>query len=161
MEFGVYKGETINFIANLLSNKQIYGFDSFEGLPETWRYNFDKGTFKLDNLPKVKENVVLVKGWFEETLPKFIEKHRNAPVSFIHIDCDLYSSTKTIFNHLKDNIVTGTVIVFDEFFNYIDWEDGEFKAFNEFINENNVKYEWLGFVYNNEQVGVKIIKIKK
>jgi hypothetical protein len=35
MEFGVYKGETINHIASLLPNKQIYGFDSFEGLPET------------------------------------------------------------------------------------------------------------------------------
>jgi hypothetical protein len=161
MEFGVYKGETINFIADLLPNRQIYGFDSFEGLPETWRYNFYKGTFKLDNLPKVKENVVLVKGWFEESLPKFIEKHRNTPASFIHIDCDLYSSTKTVFNYLKNNIAAGTIIVFDEFFNYIGWEDGEFKAFYEFVNENNVEFEWLGFVYNHEQVGVKIRQIKK
>jgi len=161
IEFGIYKGETISFIANLLQNKQIYGFDSFEGLPETWRYNFYKGTFKLDNLPKIKENVVLVKGWFEKTLPEFIEKHRNIPASFIHIDCDLYSSTKTIFNYLKNNIVAGTVIVFDEFFNYIGWEEGEFKAFNEFINENNVEFEWLGFVIKNEQVGLKITRIKR
>jgi len=156
MEFGVYKGETINFIADLLPNKQIYGFDSFEGLPETWRYNFYKGAFKLSNLPKLKENVVLVKGWFEESLPKFIEKHRNTPVSFIHIDCDLYSSTKTVFNYLKNNIAAGTIIVFDEFFNYIGWEEGEFKAFYEFVNENNVEFEWVGFVYNQWQVGVKI-----
>jgi hypothetical protein len=73
MEFGVYKGESINFIADLLPNRQIYGFDSFEGLPETWRYNFYKGTFKLNNLPEVRKNVVLVKGLFEDTLPKFKE----------------------------------------------------------------------------------------
>jgi predicted O-methyltransferase YrrM len=160
MEFGVYKGETINYIASLLPNKQIYGFDSFEGLPETWRYNFYKGKFKVDNLPKVKDNVTLIKGWFEDTLPDFIEKN-NYDVSFIHIDCDLYSSTKTIFYYLKNNIVPGTVIVFDEFFNYPGWEDGEFKAFYEFVEECEVAFEWLGFVINHEQVALKVTRIKK
>ncbi len=158
LEFGVYKGQTINYIASLLPNKQIYGFDSFEGLPETWRYNFYKGTFKVDNLPKVRENVILIKGWFEDTLPKFVETVGQIPVSFMHVDCDLYSSTKTIFNYLKNNINSGTIIVFDEFFNYIGWEEGEFKAFYEFVNENKLDFEWLGFVYNSEQVGVKIIR---
>ncbi len=45
LEFGVYKGETINFIASKLRDKVIYGFDSFEGLPEDWRSGFPKGTF--------------------------------------------------------------------------------------------------------------------
>jgi len=160
MEFGVYQGESINFIADLLPNRQIYGFDSFEGLPETWRYNFYRGTFKLDNLPKVRKNVVLVEGLFEDTLPKFIENYRDTPVSFLHIDCDLYSSTKTVFNYLKNNIVAGTIIVFDEFFNYIGWEEGEFKAFYEFVEECEVDFEWLGFVINSEQVALKITRIK-
>ena len=159
MEFGVYKGETINYIAGLLPNKQIYGFDSFEGLPETWRYNFYKGTFKIDNLPNVRKNVILIKGWFENILPNFVKTIGDTPVSFLHIDCDLYASTKTIFNYLKDNITAGTIIVFDEFFNYVSWEEGEFKAFYEFVNENNVEFEWIGFVYRHEQVAVKITKI--
>jgi hypothetical protein len=160
IEFGVYKGETINYIASLLPNKQIYGFDSFEGLPETWRYNFYKGTFKMDTLPKTRNNVILIKGWFEDTLPIFIEKIGDSPISFMHVDCDLYSSTKTIFYYLKNNIVPGTVIVFDEFFNYPGWEEGEFKAFYEFVEECEVAFEWLGFVINNEQVALKITRIK-
>jgi len=160
MEFGVYKGETINYIATLLPNKQIYGFDSFEGLPETWRYNFYKGTFKIDTLPKTRNNVILIKGWFEDTLPIFIEKIGNSPISFMHVDCDLYSSTKTIFYYLKNNIVPGAVIGFDEVFNYPGWEEGEFKAFYEFVEECEVAFEWLGFVINNEQVALKITRIK-
>ena len=35
-EFGVYKGETINFIASKIPHT-VHGFDSFEGLPEVWR----------------------------------------------------------------------------------------------------------------------------
>lgn len=156
LEFGVYKGETINFIANLLTDKTIYGFDSFEGLPETWRFGFEKGVFALSKLPKVRNNVQLIKGWFEETLPAFSNQIANTPIAFLHIDCDLYSSTKVIFKFLGKNIVAGTIIVFDEFFNYPGWKDGEFKAFYEFVKEKNIEFEWLGFVKYHEQVGVKI-----
>jgi len=63
---------------------------------------------------------------------------------FIHIDCDLYSSTKFILNTVKEYINPGCVIVFDELVNYpgFDGDTGELKAFYEFITENNVKYEW-------------------
>jgi len=61
---------------------------------------------------------------------------------------------------LKNNIVAGTIIVFDEFFNYIGWEEGEFKAFYEFVEECEVDFEWLGFVIKNEQVALKITGIK-
>ena len=36
LEFGVYKGTSINFISSLIPDKKIYGFDSFGGLPEEW-----------------------------------------------------------------------------------------------------------------------------
>jgi hypothetical protein len=68
-------------------------------------------------LPHVSSNVTLIKGWFDQTLPPFLEKHP-APVSFLHVDCDLYSSTKTIFDSLRTRFRPGTVIVFDEYFNY-------------------------------------------
>ncbi len=45
IEFGVYKGDTLNYIASHLEEKIIYGFDSFEGLPEDWRNGFHKGVF--------------------------------------------------------------------------------------------------------------------
>jgi hypothetical protein len=36
LEFGVASGRTINYISNF-TNDKVYGFDSFEGLPEKWR----------------------------------------------------------------------------------------------------------------------------
>ena len=145
LEFGVASGKTINYISSFTKNK-VYGFDSFEGLPEKWRDGFEKGAFDQGgNLPRVNDNVVLLKGWFNATLPNFINK-QNKKVSFIHIDCDLYSSTKYILDTLKDYIDTNCIIVFDELVNYpgFDGDTGELKALYEFIIENNVDYEWIG-----------------
>lgn len=153
-EFGVYRGTTINHLASL-TEKTIYGFDSFEGLPEFWRPNFEKGRFRLKNLPSVRANVKLFKGWFDDSLPKFLAEFPQ-PASFLHIDCDLYSSTKTIFRLFRDRIHPGTVIVFDEFFNYTGWQQGEYKAFNEFLADTGLKFEWLGYCCYHEQVAVKI-----
>ena len=111
-EFGVYKGESINFLANHF-NKTIHGFDSFEGLPETWNGYFQKGHFAIKGLPKVKNNVSLHKGSFEETIPKFINNTQNKDqiIEYLHIDSDLYSSAKIIFNLFEKKIIKGTIIV--------------------------------------------------
>ena len=74
LEFGVASGNTINYISQFTDDK-VYGFDSFEGLPEKWRDGFDKGAFSQNGtLPKVNQNVELIKGWFNETLLPFIQK---------------------------------------------------------------------------------------
>ena len=143
LEFGVFEGESINFCADLAPTKTFTGFDSFEGLPETWGGKEAKGHFDLNGkLPQVRKNVELNKGWFDDSLPKFLEKNTN-DVAFLHIDCDLYSSTKTIFDNLKNKIKIGTIIVFDEYFNYPNWQKHEYKAFQEFVQANNVQYEYL------------------
>jgi hypothetical protein len=156
MEFGVFTGTTINYIAKKLPQFDIAGFDSFEGLPEFWRDGFDKGFFTTP-LPAVEKNVTLVKGWFDQTLPEF-EKKDSRKIAYLHIDCDLYSSTKTIFSCLGDKIVEGTVIVFDEYFNYPGWMEGEFKAFMEFLAETGKQYEYLTYNNRHEQVAVVITK---
>lgn len=146
LEFGVATGSTINYIAQFTTDK-VYGFDSFQGLPEKWRDGFDKGAFNRQGImPRVFPNVELVKGWFSETLPEFIKTHGDKKVSFIHMDADLYSSTKCIFDNLKNYIDTDCVIVFDELLNYPDFdgETGELKALYEFVTENKVDYEWIG-----------------
>ncbi len=153
-EFGVYSGSTINFIASKMPDT-VYGFDSFEGLPEDWQPGVEKGTFRVAKLPRVRNNVKLVKGWFQDTLPPFALEHAGS-CSFLHIDCDLYSSTKTVFENLGDRIGKGTVIVFDEFFNYPGWKEGEFLAFQELVSSRGLKYEYLGYVNTHEQVAVLI-----
>ena len=143
LEFGVATGKSINYISRFTTDK-VYGFDSFEGLPEKWRDGYDKGAFNQNgNFPKVNSNVELIKGWFNETLVDFIQTH-NKKVSFIHVDADLYSSTKYIFDVLKEYIDTDCIIIFDELVNYPGFEDGELKAFYEFITENKVEYTWIG-----------------
>lgn len=156
LEFGVYKGKTINFIASIKKDEEIYGFDSFDGLPKFWRDGFSKGTFSLDKLPRVNKNVILIKGLFDKSLVDFLERHKGN-CAFIHIDSDLYSSAETIFNLIKKRIKKGTVIVFDEFFNYPGWKKGEFSAFNEFIKKNKLHYRFISYNRNHEQVAVQIV----
>jgi hypothetical protein len=56
----------------------------------------------------------------------------------------------------RDRIQPGTVIVFDEMFNYSGWQQGEFKAFNEFIADTGMKYDWIGYCCYHEQAAVII-----
>lgn len=153
LEFGVASGRTINIIASQTSER-VYGFDGFTGLPEKWRPGFEKGRF-AQKLPEVANNVELVVGLFNETLPGFLKAHPE-PVSFLHIDCDLYSSTAYVFKTLGSRIGPGTIIAFDEYLNYPGWQSGEHQAFMEFIQESGLKYEYVGLVPTNQQVSVLI-----
>jgi len=157
LEFGVFEGNSLNQIASLVPTETVYGFDSFEGLPEDWFPGNEKGKFAVPQLPNVRSNVKLVKGWFDETLPIFLANNSNE-CAFIHIDCDLYSSTRTVLNELKNRVANGTIIVFDEYFNYPNWRNGEYKAFMEFIDQTGFKFEYLGFIPRGWQVAIKIIE---
>lgn len=154
-EFGVYRGETINHIADK-TPRTVHGFDSFDGLPENWREGFEKGTFRMDGLPRVRENVVLHEGWFDETLPGFLDSVPGS-AAFVHLDADLYSSTHTVLEGLADRIRPGTILVFDEFTGYPGWQRGEFRAFREFVARHGVEFEYVGWVPDGEQVAVRVV----
>ncbi len=156
-EFGVYRGWSANLVASNISST-LHGFDSFKGLPESWRAGFDEGAFALEagDLPKVRENVELHVGWYNETLPDFLEKH-DAQVAFLHLDSDLYSSTSYILSLIGDRIQSGTVVVFDDYLNYPGWQNGDFKAWQEFIERTGLRYEYIGHSLLNSQVVVRIL----
>jgi hypothetical protein len=149
LEFGVASGTTIRHIAGLHLGK-VYGFDSFEGLPEDWRSGYEKGVFAGKN-PNVPANVELIRGWFADSLGTFLSTHSEA-VSFLHVDCDLYSSTKTVFELLESRLEAGSVIVFDEYWNYPGWKQHEHKAFCEFIEKTRLPYIYDSFVPFTQQV---------
>lgn len=155
LEFGVFSGKSINRIAHGRTG-QVYGFDSFEGLPEGWREGYSKGAFAREGLPEVAGNVELVVGWFDRTLPQFLD-HHPGPVSLLHVDCDIYSSTQTVLTQLRDRIVPGTIILFDEYFNYPGWEMHEFKAFREFVESTGLQYDYIGLNPNHQQVAVRVL----
>lgn len=164
LEFGVARGNTINFIAALNSKKKIYGFDSFEGLPEEWHRGdiaIPKGSFGFKSremTPAVLHNVTLIKGLFNDSLPEFKTKIlKDQPIAFIHVDCDIYSSTCDIFNFVGDNIVSGTIIIFDEYYNYSSFREHEYKAFHEFLQRSGKKAKIIGFNQYFEQAVAQIL----
>ena len=155
LECGVYSGGTIRHIARRKPDATIHGFDSFEGLPEAWggftlaRHSFSRG----GRLPRVPRNVALYKGWFSATLPEWCRKLDGA-IAFLHIDCDIYSSTHDILESLSERLRPDTVIVFDEYFNYPGWERHEFKAWQEFVARRGIEYDYIA--YARQQVMVRI-----
>jgi hypothetical protein len=156
LEFGTYKGYSINYFSSRIKSVNFFGFDSFEGLREDWiGWNLPKGSFNLNGqLPKVHNNVSLIKGWFHETVPSFLKSH-DGKIKFLHVDCDTYQSAKQIFELVGERLEKGTLIVFDEYIGYSGWQIGEFKAFNEYLLTSGRSYEYLAFT--NMQVLVRII----
>lgn len=151
-EFGVFMGESINHIAKM-TDRTVFGFDSFEGLPEKWQDGWKVGAFAMPMLPKVRSNVRLIKGWFNETLPGFV-KENTGDIGFLHVDSDLYSSARTIFEFLEPRLKPGAVIVFDEYFNYPGWEQGEHKALTEFLARTGYSVEYIGYARCGYQLAV-------
>lgn len=182
LEFGVYVGNSINIIADRVPEEIVYGFDSFTGLPETWLFSQTKvhetGHFSLDGtwrhkknfgddivngLPKVRDNVELVVGYFNDVLDDWIKNHPE-DIRLLHIDSDLYSSAKYVLETLNAQIVKGTIIVFDELCDwrmlsnpdtqrhsdYVNWEDGEWKALNEWLSEFNREVEAVSSAGRNQ-----------
>ena len=154
MEFGVASGYSVNVLADALPDKTVYGFDSFKGLPENWMGRnhlfMYKGSFACD-VPEVRDNVILVEGLFSDTLPAFLEEHKE-PAALIHIDCDIYSSTVTIFEQLENRIVDGTVVVFDELCGYNGWEVNEFLALFEFLHRTGKRCNIIASHENAQHV---------
>jgi predicted O-methyltransferase YrrM len=154
LEFGVFAGRSLRIIAELRNGSAIFGFDSFKGLPEDYRSHVRKGAFAVDELPRV-EGAELVVGWFDETLPGFIAEHPG-PVDFVHVDGDLYSSAVTVLDAVGPRLRPGSVLVFDEFFNYPGWQDHEFRAWEEWLARTGAAFEFEAYTVNNEQVVVRI-----
>lgn len=144
LEFGVYRGESLNYIASLVPDRVVYGFDSFEGLPETWRIGTEeRGCFKTKPPTDLRGNARLVVGLFQNTLNSFLEA-ANHNVAFVHIDCDLYSSTKFVLDAVTPWLAPRAIIAFDEMIGYRGCEDHELKAFKEFLEDTGFEYRVIG-----------------
>lgn len=157
LEFGTYNGDSINLLSKLRTGAKFFGFDSFQGLPEGWTAGTRAaGLSTHGRLPRVRGNVELVVGFFEDSLPKFLERHPDDHVAFVHIDCDLYSSTRTVLRSLQPRLQAGTVLLFDEYYNYADWREGEYKAWMEFCDQFDVGFRYLGYIRMGSQVAVQV-----
>jgi len=157
LEFGVYRGRSLREIAER-AGQEVHGFDSFEGLPQDWTYFQKQGRFSLQGeVPAIDmPGVRIHKGWFDQTLPGFLGDHPG-PARFIHVDCDVYSSARTVLQLLTPRIVSGSVILFDEYLNYPAWQQHEYRAFQEFIAQTGKRYRYIGFASSDCAVAVKML----
>jgi len=152
----------------------VYGFDTFEGLPEAWRDKFEAGHFHCKGkLPKVPNNVRLVQGLFQDTLEPFLKEHSanaDMKVAVAHLDADLYSATIYTLRQLRPRIVPGTLLVFDELINYDGYEEHEWKALLEAVGEFGWEFEWVAQagalespvvaeIAETQQVALRITKV--
>jgi methyltransferase family protein len=155
LEFGVWTGRSLRVIAEARGGVQVYGFDSFSGLPEDYRWDVGAGTFAVHERPDVP-GAELVVGWFADTLPGFLAAHPG-PVDFVHIDSDLYSSAVTVLQHVGPRLAAGSMLLFDEFFNYAGWEKHEYRAWQEYLDRTGTTVEYLAYTSTHEQVAVRIV----
>ena len=161
LEFGVYKGNTINYLSKFV--KKIYGFDTFTGLTEDWiggTVNHLKERYTTyGKLPKVPSNVQLIVGDIRKTLEPFLVKN-NSKVFFINFELDTYESTKFALSKVKKNFTSNTILYFDEFYDYAGWETGEYKAFKEEIEEDeNFSFKYLAFAKDLTAVTICVNKL--
>ena len=154
LEFGVRGGTSIREIARHVDGP-VHGFDSFEGLPESWD-NRPAGLYSCQgNLPEVPEQVALHVGWFADTLPTFVAAQAG-PIRFMNVDCDIYSSTKTVFDLLGKRITSGSVVLFDEYLCNPNWEQDEHRAFQEAAARFQWPYEFIAFNLHSRQAAILI-----
>ena len=141
LEFGVHRGTSLRRAARRLPRRSFYGFDSFTGLPADGRPDWQID-FSLADLPSVPRNCRLVRGWFADTIPEFLRGNRE-PIGFVNIDCDIYSSTKTVLFGLGERLQPGTILYFDELINYDTFLWNEMLALFQFLEATGGGVEWL------------------
>lgn len=186
IELGVWFARSLNHMAKNNPQYSFFGFDTFEGINEIWDTGgkiVDMSRFQISEidmdgdsgLPKVEKNVTLVRGLFQDTLPEWLQQNEG-PISFINMDPDVYSATIYALETLNDRIIPGTIIRFDELccwrtvgfpgFDkeknhtlslYTTWEEGEWKALNEWLLKYDRVVEplWRNW---HQAAGVKVIK---
>jgi hypothetical protein len=137
LEFGSWRGASTKTLMHaaccLGRSTPIDAFDSFRGLPSAWRrgkWFGEQGSFDLHGKPPFRDDRVRWHiGWFNHTLPAYLASlpsHRQ--VSFLSIDCDIYQSASLVLSLLEERLAPGCVIVFDELFNYVGFEEHEMRA---------------------------------
>lgn len=149
-EFGVAGGDSAKHFMPRMNHVTFHLFDSFQGLPEEWDFNGDinlVGRYAQPFVPQFDDPRVIVHvGMFADTLPKV----DMGVLDFVHIDCDIYSATKTVFEHIK--VKSGTIILFDEYHGYAEYENHERKAYMEWSERTGNRLQWLA-ISRKEAVG--------
>lgn len=148
----------------LWEKMRFIAFDSFQGLPKPRGIDllsvFVGGMYSNseDNFMKYikstgvpRDRVVIVSGWFSETLNENTRKeHEFKHAAIVHVDSDLYESAKLVLNFIRPLLVDGTIIIFDDWYNFKGNPNlGEQRAFKEWLDKNP---DWIATQYQKEGI---------
>jgi hypothetical protein len=160
IELGVASGRSTRALAKLARgigpHVHVHAFDSFQGLPEDFIDGVPAGAFATTPPVFTERNITLHPGWFHDTLRVFAQSLRSQ-IGFIHVDADLYSSTKTALDAFGPRIGPGTALLFDEYWNFPGCYEHEFRAFQEFIQASGLRFEYLGYNKEYSQASVLLL----
>jgi len=151
VECGVWKGGCIATMAWVAkqanSNRSIWLFDSFEGLPVPTELDGPRAQeyigryaasvedvegILFSRLEINRDSVHIVKGWFQDTLPA--SKDEIGPIAILRLDGDWYESTRCCLENLYDQIVPSGYVILDD---YGCWEGCKI-ATDEFLQHSNI-----------------------
>jgi len=152
VECGVAKGGCLALMKYVAGDNKLYGFDSFEGMPDVtskdlggslnpkiWiGTNLSEGiknvynTFKKLNIDM--KNVTLIKGFFSDTLNIQTNIDNIGPIGILRLDSDWYESTMLCLEKLYDKVVSGGVIIIDDYGYWV----GAKRATDEFRMKHNI-----------------------
>jgi predicted O-methyltransferase YrrM len=158
VECGVAKGGCLAMIKYASGpNNKVFGFDSFEGMPDITSedigdYNKSdifQGFGKVgDNLSGGIENVYktfqtlnvdmnnvrLIKGFFQDTLNVQQNIDDIGEIGILRLDGDWYESTKVCLEKLYNKVVVGGIILIDDYGHWV----GAKNATDEFRKNRNI-----------------------
>ncbi len=157
LEFGVASGDSIRAWAGLNRHpgSTFHGFDTFEGLPESWNSTFPEGSFSTGGVPPQIDDprVRFSTGLFQDTLRPFLEHLDPGETRLVvHMDADLYSATLYALTQLDHLMPAGTIVLFDEFQSYLH----EFRAWHDYQNAYGRPFTFLALASGGVNVAVEL-----
>jgi Methyltransferase domain len=144
-EFGVFKGAVTWFVRPRFPDRAYHAFDSWKGVPEAMSLAVSKFSFDLGGtVPDLPADTTIHAGWFEDTIPAW-RARCPATVAFAYIDCDLYESVRTVLEGIADRVRPSSILVFDDWYNFPNWQAHSLRAANEWSGRHGISLEPLGF----------------
>jgi len=141
-EVGVYQGGSSKIICETKGDKKLHLFDTFQGLPDVtekdncfgkqiWKKNLcgDTSLEMVQIYLSKYKNVYFYQGEFPSTSTPV----NNSKFSFVHLDVDLYKSTKDCLEFFYPRLVPGGIILTHDYHS-----EGVSSAFTEFFSDKNV-----------------------
>jgi hypothetical protein len=155
LEFGCGECRTTRQLAEMAYPNMVHGFDSFTGLPEDWTFQsgrpfMPKGSNLFTRPTDLPDNIRIWPGLFADTVPGMLAWNVGR-VGFLHIDCDLYSSTTYVLDALADRL-DDAVIAFDECDGHQVYRENEYRAFIEFQRKHGFTATPLGKQHSDGMV---------